>query len=358
MRALRVHRGGAALIALSAVWILAGLLPAHADRWFGSITVSCESFGLCALFPAMPQPPADSASIEIDRAGKANAPIEILVRVNKPVEGGAPIRLELGAAVFDLQPGLDVETRRSADGKRATGYWITQARVGALLAAMRRVDTGRLIIAIAGQSEPQNRLIQLDGLDAALRHLDEWQGRAGAQDAVIDKGTREPVDMPVPKPLPAKADWPVAIQRIFKREKCEDRLATFEELTTGAIVARGDRALWQIPCAGGNYNILFTFVELRGGEPRTARLVTFPSRRSRRPDGVLTNPVWQVSRHEVWAFERYRAHGDCGLVARYHWGPHGFVLLDQRRKEDCDGRFTDPWTTWPIVKPRPGSRRR
>lgn len=359
MSVVQLRRRACAAAILSCAWLLCLAPPAHADRWFGSVTVSCESFGLCVLFPAMPDPPGDSASIHVERSGQANAPVEILVRVNKPVEGGVPIRLEFGETVFDLKPGTDVQTRRDErDGARVIGYWIAAPRVAEVLAAMRRVDTGHLKITIAGQTEEQDRLILLDGMDVALRYLDEWQGRAGAQDALLDKGPRAPADTPAPKPLPKKAEWPKEIARIFKRQNCEETLWTFEEMTRGSIAAVApDRALWQIACAGGNYNVHFIFVEVRNGDPKTARSLDFPTRPGKRPGSVVTNPLWWYARKELWAFERYHSHGDCGLVTRYRFEGRGFKLIDQRRKDDCDGKFDDPWTRWPIVKVKRAARR-
>lgn len=353
-------RTSLAVGALSLACLVALSLPARADRWFGSITASCDSFGLCGLFPEMPDPPGDSASLQIDRAGKADAPVEIRIYVNRPIEGGTPIRLELGAQTFDLKPGTDVLTRRMThDGReRTTGYWIAAPRVGEVLAAMRKTDTGHLKITITdfyGKTQDQDRLILLDGLDNALRYLDERQGRAGAQDALIDQGPRPAADTAAPKPLPPRTEWPKEIARIFKREKCEDRLATFEELAAGSIAAlSGDRELWQIACAGGNYNILFIFVEIRNHDPRTAHTLTFPTRRGRGRAGVLTNPVWWYGHKELWAFERHHSHGDCGQVARYRWTGRDFTLVDERRKEDCDSHFTDPWTTWAVTKAKRG----
>ena len=348
--------------ALALACLLAFSLPARADRWFGSITASCDSFGLCGLFPAMPEPPGDSASLQIDRAGTANALLEIRVYVNRPVEGGTPIRLELGTQTFDLQPGTDVLTRRvTHEGKeRTVGYWIAAPRVGEVLAAMRKTDSGHLKITITdfyGKTHDQDRLILLDGLDAALRYLDERQGRAGAQDALIDQGPRPAADTPAPQPLPPRTEWPKPIARIFAQEKCEDMLPTFGELAAGAIATlSGDREVWQIACAGGNYNIHFIFIAMRNGDPRTARALTFPTRRGSGRAGVLTNPVWWYARKELWAFERHHSQGDCGEVARYRWTGRDFALIDQRRKEDCDSHFTDPWTTWPVTKPKRGRR--
>ena len=78
--------------------------PARADRWFGSVAVTCDSFAECGLWPDMPEPPADPALLFLLRTGSANAPLQMIVRVNKPVEGGVPIRLTLGEATFELQP--------------------------------------------------------------------------------------------------------------------------------------------------------------------------------------------------------------------------------------------------------------
>ena len=108
--------------AVAALLSLLASGPAQADRWFGSIYVGCGSFGDCLVSPEMPDPPGNSASLQLQRSGKANAPLEIFMHVNKPVEGGAPVRLEFGAAIFDLKPG-EVVTRRQTSGsqERVTG---------------------------------------------------------------------------------------------------------------------------------------------------------------------------------------------------------------------------------------------
>ena len=337
---------------------ITSISPSLADRWFGSITVACDSFAFCIAAPEMPDPPADSAFVQLQRSGTANAPVEMSVRVNRPVEGGVAIQFEFGQARFALQPGVDVLTRRVTTGgdERLSGYWIAERRVPELLAAMRQATSGRLTIAIAGRE--QERLMRLDGLDDALRFFDERQGRAGARDALIDRGTREPADAAAPKVLPAKQAWPRQIARIFAREQCEDRLATFDELAAGSVATpAAGRELWQIACAGGNYNVHFILVEVRDGDPRTARVLSLPTRLRKRPDGVATNPVWWDARKEIWAFERGRAAGDCGTVARYRWTPRGLTLADERRKEACDGKFADPWTSWPVARSS-GRRRR
>jgi hypothetical protein len=325
--------------------------PAVADRRFGSIFVFCDSFGDCHVSPEMPDPPGDPASLKLARSGKASAPVEISIRVNKAVEGGIPIRLELGDAVFALQPGSDVLTRRVAvdDEERVVGYYVAEARAGELITAMRKTARGRLRLDVAGQ--PQERAIQLDGLDAALRWIDERQGRGGAQDALIDRGERAAADTAAPRRAPKKAEWPAEIARIFEREKCSERIYAFDELSVGFIATPAPgRDIWGIACDGSNYNVVFTLIDVRNGDPKSARVIKLPVRSRKLSLGAAFNPMWWDARKELWAFHRGHSHGICGTVARYQWTAAGFKLTDERNKEECELVNDDPWTKWPQVK--------
>src|SRR5262249_49069362 len=156
---------------------------------------------------------------------------------------------------------------------------------------------------INGETQDQDRVILLDGLEEALRYLDERQGRIGAQDAIISKGPRAAADSASPKPLPARADWPKEIEHIFRRNNCEDRVAAFDWLRDGYMATpSAGTALWQVPCAGSNYNILFLVVDIRNGDPKTARQLFFPTRLNKRAASALTNPVWWDARKEIRAF--------------------------------------------------------
>jgi hypothetical protein len=338
------------LIALAA-FVAVASSPATADRRFGSIFVGCDSFGDCLVSPGMPDPPGDPASLQFSRSGMANAPVEITIHVNKPVEGGIPIRLELGEAVFALQPGTDVLTRRRIDDgvERVVGYIVAPARVGELIAAMRKAGRGRLMLDVAGK--PQQRVIELDGLDAALRWVDERQSRGGAQDALIDKGEREAADAPAPRRAPDRTQWPAEIARIFKREPCAERISSFAELAQGfiATVAPG-REIWGIGCDGSNYNVVFILIEVRNGDMKTARVIKLPVRSRKHSVGAAINPMWWDARKELWAFHRGHSHGICGTVALYRWTAAGFKLADERHREDCEFVYDDPWTTWPEVR--------
>jgi hypothetical protein len=260
--------------------------------------------------------------------------------------------------VFTLQPGTDVLTRRRSFGneKRVVGYDVAPARTAELLAAMRKAGRGRLLLEVAGK--PQERVIQLDGMDAALRWIDERQGRVGAQDALIDKGPRAAADVPAPRRTPEKAQWPAEIARIVKRETCAEQIHAFEEFTVGFIATPAPgRELWGIACNGGNYNVDYLLIEVRNGDMKSARVVKLPTRSRKLSLGAAFNPMWWDARKELWAFYRGHSHGTCGTVAQYQWTETGFKLVNERRKDDCAWVHDDPWTTWPEVKAARGSRR-
>jgi hypothetical protein len=71
-------------------------------------------------------------------------------------------------------------------------------------------------------------------------------------------------------------------------------------------------SLWKIACAGGNYNICSSWIDVRNGNAKTARVLTFPTQLRKAPIHVLVNPVWWDARNEIWAFHRNRSFGDCG----------------------------------------------
>jgi hypothetical protein len=297
----------------------------------------------------MPDRPANSVVVGLTRAGTAEAPLEIRLRVNAPVESGVPVRLETPEGVLELAAGADIATRRETIGAKEvlTGYFVTQSRTSEMLARLLRASSARLIVPVAG--ETQSLKLELGGLEEALRYVDERQGRTGARDALIDKGERAPASAPVPARLPAQEAWPRNLRNIFDREGCEERLATFDELQEGFVASPASgEDIWVLPCSGGNYNIGFIAVRRVGdkGKDIGARLIGFPSRLGKRRLSVIINPVWWEARREMWSFERGRAAGDCGIVRRYAWSGTAFRLADERRKEDCDGNFADPWTAW------------
>ena len=335
------------------VVLFAAITPAHAERRFGSVAVYCDTFAYCIVSPEMPEPLGDPATFRFERDGKANAPIKVLVRVNKPVEGGVPVRLQFGERVFELQPGTDVLTEWLTDEDDGTkwlsGYRIAPSRVDEVIAAMRAVDTARLKVAVAGKN--QERQMLLDGMDNALRWLDEIQGRTGAQDAVLDKGPREATGAALPKALPKKDAWPKEIMRIYQREKCGQMPFPFDPLSAGFIATPAPgHELWGIACNGGNYNTQYVMIGVRNGDMKTARLMLFPTRTSKRAAGEMINARWWDARKEVWAFHRGRSFGDCGTVSQHKWTERGFQLITERKKDDCDDKFEDPWTKWPEAK--------
>jgi hypothetical protein len=139
--------------------------------------------------------------------------------------------------------------------------------------------------------------------------------------------------------------------RIYKREKCGQMPFPFNPVRVGFIAAPAPgHELWGLACNGGNYNTDYILIGVRNGDMKTARVMHFPTQSRKRPFGGVTNAMWWDARKQVWGFHRGRSFGDCGEVTQYLWTESGFKLLNERRKEDCDGKSDDPWTQWPEVK--------
>ena len=331
------------------------------ERWFQSTSVACDSFSNCAATLDFLGTIPDSLGIHARRSGEANAALDIQIRVNAPVEGGVPTSFEADGTVLDLAPGSGVVTRRETEAgkERVIGYFLAPGQAATVVELLRRSSSFRVTTLVEGRQK--TLALSSAGLTEALRYMDERQGRAGAQDALVDKGSRDAADAAKPGALPERSAWPKEIEKVFKGERCEDTWLG-DLLPEGFVAAPAPgRELWQIPCRAGNYEHDNILIEWRKGGAKAAQLLTFPTRtkirdmpRSRSGAGRMArNSVWQEARRELWTFAHFHAHGDCGVAAHYRWTERGFLLLDERRKDDCDSKFVDPFTQWPKTRAGP-----
>jgi hypothetical protein len=177
------------------------------------------------------------------RTGTANAPLQVVVRVNKPVEGGVPIRLTLGEATFELQPGTDVLTRRESFTWGRAPDRLSRSHRTASTRCSPRCD--RQTVDGSGSRSRERRRSARSGSTAwtrPLRYVDEppgtqWRaGRADRQGRARAGRCRRPEGADGRRHL-AESRSPAS----FKREKCEERLASFDELSTGFVAMPAPR---------------------------------------------------------------------------------------------------------------------
>lgn len=113
--------------------------------------------------------------------------------------------------------------------------------------------------------------------------------------------------------------------------------------------------IYIVPCgAPGAYNLVQTAL-VHAPERGSARVVYFPTMGNNGPtvSSTIFNGTWNEDTQQLTAFYKGRGLGDCGVFSAWKWNGSGifgnFELVEERRKDDCDGNFDDEWPkVWPV----------
>lgn len=200
----------------------------------------------------------------------------------------------------------------------------------------------------------------LQGLPAALRYMDEQQGRIGSSAALAAIGDG-PADLARPLPehaaLPAEipllaseqvpeltADEQIAARRLAQ---CEQGLESAHPLESYPL--DGEHILLVLPCDAGAYNVSAVPL-LASGAPgaRELRLAPFDHLPGFTGDAsappLVVNPRWNPARGELSSFAKGRGLGDCGSAETYRWDGERFRLTEARSMPVCRGAWE-----WPVL---------
>lgn len=200
----------------------------------------------------------------------------------------------------------------------------------------------------------------LQGLPAALRYMDEQQGRIGSSAALAAIGDG-PADLARPLPehaaLPAEipllasvqapeltADEQIAARRLAQ---CEQGLESAHPLESYAL--DGEHILVVLPCDAGAYNVSAVPL-LASGAPgaRELRLAPFDHLPGFTGDAsappLVVNARWNPARGELSSFAKGRGLGDCGSAETYRWDGERFRLTEARSMPVCRGAWE-----WPVL---------
>jgi hypothetical protein len=200
----------------------------------------------------------------------------------------------------------------------------------------------------------------LRGLPAALRYMDEQQGRVGSKGALAALG-EAPADLAKPLPpdlvvsvgAPATPDTPpltlTAEEQASARRLavCEQRLGTDYPLETHQLDAQ--HALVLLPCNAGAYNVSAVPLVAAGGpgqwQFRIARFDHVPGfTGDPGTPPLIVNARWNPARGELSSFAKGRGLGDCGTAETYKWDGTQFRLTEARSMPVCRGAWE-----WPIL---------
>lgn len=200
----------------------------------------------------------------------------------------------------------------------------------------------------------------LRGLPAALRYMDEQQGRVGSQGALAALG-QGPADLAKPLPpdrivlvgaaLVSDATPPAlsAEEQAAARKLavCEGQLDNEHPLETHSLDAQ--HALVLLPCNAGAYNVSAVPLVASGGAGHWQFKIAhfdhvpgFTGDPGTPP--LIVNARWNPARGELSSFAKGRGLGDCGTAETYRWDGAVFRLTEARSMPVCRGAWE-----WPVL---------
>lgn len=201
----------------------------------------------------------------------------------------------------------------------------------------------------------------LKGISAALRWIDDRQGRAGTATALVARGMTSNGQIPATRPAPvvtaapagsaAEVDKPAisaALKKAMPRgDECEAELLKAPDAAESLFAWRlgPDRLLVFVPCSRGAYNFsaaLF-FTDIKGGSPRPVELPHPAAPRDGVPPNILTNAEFDPGKMELSEFAKGRGLGDCGSQTTWVWTGKDFELLSASLQTTCAGLVSDDW---------------
>ena len=282
--------------------------------------------------------------------------------------GGAPedsatvlIGLGWGEAAESIQEGKRARLRIEGGGAPAEFAGVTddEPESGAMLVRISDPATEQRFVAAlkngtrAAVSVEGKGLgaISLSGSSAALRWMDDRQGRAGGVTALVAKGPapRSAMARPPAEPvvrlvkplgggdLPTRL--PMALLNRADVQQCMEDNTDPERLFSELEVNRLSRTeyLWGIPCGRGAYNFSHRYIVAGrdGSNARSPGLTDY--------DDTLVNGGLGED-GVLGAFNKGRGLGDCGDETAWAWDGRHFNLVRQAQMDDCQGV---PSSLWP-----------
>lgn len=346
MKHLHKHITALVLASISLTGAAMAAPPSY-DHYKSWLTV-CDN-GLACEAKGFKNGIISGPDLRFDRAAGPNAVTEVTINVPFPVDltdfraDGRP--LHLGSS-WELSHDDDL-TKISTSNPAA---------VMALLSDLRNAAE----LEIAGDKA----VIPLDGMVAALLHIDDRQGRLDNVTALIRTGTVPASSVTAPPALPviarrridialSDAEEQRLVQRakdsdkaLFEKEECEDD-ASRGGLEEAAYPLDADHALLFIPCIMGAYqgSSLVVIMPRKGdGAP-----VAFQPKLPLGGDGtemkILTEPGFDMDTGTLLMSGRGRAAGDCGLTAEWVWDGVQFQLATVSYQATCGGSQLGDWPT-------------
>lgn len=193
------------------------------------------------------------------------------------------------------------------------------------------------------RSGATSQALSLAGASAALRYIDDKQGRAGTQSALVARGPA-PATIPRAPALPivrvpaiggtAAALTPELLASMREQGSCETYDDEYGRSETAAL--SDTLTVVTLPCSRGAYNAMSAVFLVEDG---TARPADFDVKTTMGPDdigvGVITNGGFENGL--LGSYAKGRGLGDCGVIQTFAWDGTGFRLVEMSEMPECRG---------------------
>ncbi|WP_162949296.1 MULTISPECIES: DUF1176 domain-containing protein [unclassified Rhizobium] len=317
------------------------------DR-YKSWLIACDN-GLTCEAKGFKNGVISSPDMHVHRAAGPDAVTEVTIGVPFPV-GLNDFRAD--GISLDLGPAWQL----SRDEDATTISTSNPAAVMELLSDLR--NAAQLEVG-AG-----NAVIPLDGIVAALLHMDDRQDRLGNVTALITRGTAPASSVAAAPALPILARRKIDIalsdeegqrlilqaknsgKAVFEAEECQGNTSG-EDLKEEAYPLDADHALVFIPCIIGAYqgSSLAFIVPRNGNDAPVPFQPKLPFGGDETELKILTEPGFDMNTGALRMAGRGRAVGDCGLTAEWVWDGMQFQLAEVSYQGTCGGSQLGDWPT-------------
>lgn len=314
-------------------------------RSFKDWAVGCDNGGICRAISLVPEEPGASFD-------ELHGPVSI-IRTAGP-DDILRIRVIVQAENIDryrmLVDGRLVDTGPIVQGD----YPIEIVGEDARKVVQSIIKGSKLVL--QGPGDETLSQISLAGSSAALRYIDQQQGRTGTRTALVAKGSRTFEHAQPDIPTIMVDQWEAAerepetadIVALAEESRCrEDRFGVVEDQVF-PLGRRGNRfrALVLISCGAGAYNFssapyIGEYVDNGGAASgwtfASAKFDRQPSWGGEGADPLLVNAGWNEQDQTLSSYGKGRGIGDCGKAENYVWDGDRFRLIEASAMTECRG---------------------
>lgn len=339
-------------------------LAATGIRTFDNWVVGCDNTLTCRAIGTMSGDGDAGSYVVLDRAAGPDAAATLrFVRENAPVGDAQGLVLRVdGGEALTLAGSAFRAIEQETDDKPEASELVEPAAVTRALDAMGKGRALRF-----GKQAPtaDAPAVSLEGLAAALRFIDDAQGRQDTVTALLARGTKSASAVPaapampvlavvVPNPTrPTPAAVPRALVQRHIRETRDDDCDLGNRAPATRVVRLSNSALlYEIGCWRAASQSGSMFYLGSDAQPANASRLDFETLdaetgRMGQPIQALTSAsgLEDMTISTLSSLHKDRGAGDCGTAASWVWTGRGFRLSAYATMPACKGVPPEDWIT-------------